>query len=113
MHCIDVNGKKMTHWGERLRFWGRFTALWLLVMVLALSTSFLLLSGIRPVPQSGKLEMVNPLEFVVLLVGILTLIVAGLYGLGAPNRRVQASEMQRVIVQPSGNIRSRNTIKAA
>ena len=88
-------------------------ALWLLVVLLALSASFWLVSGIGPVQQSGKPEMVNPLEFVILLVGFLTLIIAGLYGLGAPNRRVQESEMKQVIVQPSGNIRSGNTIKAA
>jgi hypothetical protein len=114
IHIVGIrNGKKMTHCAERLRFWGRFTALWLLVVVLALSASFLLLSGIGPVQQSGKPEMVNTLEFVILLVGFLTLIVAGLYGLGAPKRRVLESEMKQVIVQPSRNIRSGNTIKAA
>jgi hypothetical protein len=96
---------------EPIRFWRRFTVLWFVVLILSLGASFFLVPGVQSTLWSGKAS--GLLASAVLVVGALTLLVAGLYGLGAPERRIPEDKGKPRSVQPPGTNRSGSIPKAA
>ena len=96
---------------EPMRFWRRFIVLWLVVLILSFGASFFLVPGVQSTLRSGKVS--GLLESAVLVVGILTLLVAGLYGIVAPERRIPEDKEKPRSVQPPGTSRSGSIPKAA
>ena len=98
---------------EPVRFWIRFIVLWFVALVLSLGASFFLVPGVQATLWSRKPEALGLLEGAVLVVGLLTLLVAGLYQLGAPERRISDDERKPRSVQPPGTNASGDIPKAA
>jgi hypothetical protein len=102
--------------GGRMKYWGRFAAFWSLACVVALGAALFLVPGVRPTLQAGAFTSgtLGLVEGIILVVGFLTLLLAGLYSLGIPEKCTSTYDPKVHSVQPpSGQSTAPTTIKAA
>jgi hypothetical protein len=95
----------------RIRFWRRFIVGWPVVVVLSLGASILLVPGAQTKLRSGQIS--GLLEFAIIVVGSLTLLVAGLYQLGAPEPGIPEDEGRTGAAHPAGKSSPGATPRAA